>query len=286
MMRRLAFAVPLLLAIVAHPAAAANSCSAYASGISFGSYYGSVVDITGTVTVTCTSGQAYDIALNAGLASGATVTTRKMQNGAALLGYQLFSNAGRTTNWGNSSSTGWVAGTGNGNAQVYTIYAQIPAGESGALETYTDSPTASISGTGITTATAQFSVTATIVKGCSTSATNLAFGNYTGAVNSSTSTVSVTCTSSTAYTVGLSAGLATGATVTTRQMQNGSALLHYNLFSNSGRTTNWGNTSATNWVSGTGSGSAQALTVYGQVPAAQHVTPGSYTDTITVSVTY
>jgi spore coat protein U-like protein len=285
-MRRLACAVLLLLAFAARPAAA-NSCSGYASGIAFGSYYGSTVDITGTVTVTCTSGQAYDVGLNAGLASGATLTTRSMQNGSALLGYQLFSNAGHTANWGNSSSTGWVAGTGNGSAQVYTIYAQIPAGKSGALETYTDTITASISGTGITTATAQFSVTATIVKDCTVSATNLAFGNFTGAVNNSTSTVSVNCTSGTAYTVGLNAGLATGATVTNRSMTGpGSALLHYGLFSNSGHTTNWGNTSATNWVSGTSSGAVQPLTVYGQIPAAQYVTPGSYTDTITVSVTY
>jgi len=285
MIRRLSLAALVLLVLVARPAAA-NSCSAYASGISFGNYYGSVVDITGTITVTCTSGQAYDIALNAGLASGATITTRSMQNGSSLLGYQMFSNSARTTNWGNSSSTGWVAGTGTGGAQVYTIYAQIPAGATGALETYTDSPTASISGTGITTATAQFSVTATIVKDCTVSATNLAFGNYTGAVNNSTSTVSVTCTNGTTYTVGLSPGLATGATVTNRSMQNGSALLHYGLYSNSGHTTNWGNTSATNWVTGTGSGSAQTHTVYGQIPAAQYVTPGSYTDTITVSVAY
>ena len=285
MMRRLVFVALLLLAF-GDRQAAANSCSAYASGIAFGSYYGSVVDVTGTVTVTCTSGQVYDIGLNAGLASGATVTNRSMQNASALLGYQMFSDAGRTANWGNSSSTGWVQGTGNGSAQVYTIYAQIPAGEGGALQTYTDSPTASISGSGITTATAQFSVTATIVKGCAVSATNLAFGNYTGAVNNSTSTVSVDCTSGTAYTVSLSAGLATGATVTSRSMQNGSALLHYGLYSNSGHTTNWGNTSATNWVSGTGSGSAQPLTVYGQIPAAQYVKPGSYTDTITVSVAY
>lgn len=287
MMRRLAFTMLLPLAFAARPAAAANSCSAYASGIAFGSYYGTAVDITGTVTVTCTSGQAYDVGLNAGLASGATVTTRSMQNGSALLGYQLFSNAGRTTNWGNSSSTGWVAGIGTGSAQAYTIYAQIPAGKSGALETYTDTITASISGTGITTATAEFSITATIVKDCTASATNLAFGNYTGAVKSSTSTISVTCTSGTTYTVGLNAGTATGATVTSRSMTGpGSALLHYSLYSNSGHTTNWGNTSGTNWVSGTGNGAAQPLTVYGQIPAPQYVAPGSYTDTITVSVTY
>ncbi len=287
MMRRLALALLLLLAFVARPAAAANSCSASATSVAFGSYYGTVVDITGTVTVTCTSGQAYDIGLNAGLASGATVTTRSMQNGSILLGYKLFSNAARTANWGNSSSTGWVAGTGNGSAKVYTIYAQIPAGETSSLGSYTDTITASISGSGITTATTQFSVTASVVKDCTVSATNLAFGSYTGALVNSTSTVSVTCTSTTPYDVGLSAGLAIGATVTNRSMTGpGSALLHYSLFSNSGRTTNWGNTSATNWVTGTGNGSAQALTVYGQIPAAQYMTPGSYTDTITVSVTY
>ena len=285
MMQRLAFAVLLLLAFAGQPATA-NSCSAFASSIAFGNYFGSVVQVTGTVTVTCTSGQAYNVGLNAGLASGATVTTRSMVNGSNL-GYQLFSNAGRTINWGNTSGTNWVAGTGNGSAQVYTIYAQIPAGESGALLTYTDSPTASISGTGITTATAQFSVTATIVKGCSTSATNLAFGNYTGAVNNSTSTVSVNCTSGTTYTVSLNPGLATGATVTNRSMTGpASALLHYSLYNNSGRTINWGNTSGTNWMSGTGSGAAQPFTVYGQIPAGQHSTPGSYTDTITVSVAY
>ena len=136
-------------------------------------------------------------------------------------------------------------------------------------------------------ATTTFGVSATVLKDCVVSATALAFGNYTGAVNNNTSTVTVTCTKSTTYTVGLSAGLASGATVTTRQMQNGANLLNYSLCSDSAAcATNWGNTLATNWVAGTGSGAAQALTVYGQIPAAQYVTPGSYADTITVSVTY
>jgi spore coat protein U-like protein len=135
-------------------------------------------------------------------------------------------------------------------------------------------------------ATTTFGVSATVLKDCIVSATALAFGNYTGAVNSAQSTVTVTCTNTTTYTVGLGPGLATGATVTTRQMQNGTALLNYGLFSNATWTTNWGNTSATNWVSGTGNGSGQALTVYGQIPAGQYVTPGSYTDTITATVTY
>lgn len=135
-------------------------------------------------------------------------------------------------------------------------------------------------------ATTTFTVSATVLKDCTVGATALSFGNYTGALNSATSTVTVTCTNSTAYTVGLGPGLATGATVTTRQMQNGSNLLNYGLFSNGTWTTNWGNTSATNWVTGTGTGAAQALTVYGQIPASQYVVPGAYADTIAVSVAY
>jgi spore coat protein U-like protein len=135
-------------------------------------------------------------------------------------------------------------------------------------------------------ATTTFGVSATVLKDCIVSATALAFGNYTGAVNNAQSTVTVTCTNTTTYTVGLGPGLATGATVTTRQMQNGAVLLPYALYSDSTHTTNWGNTSATNWVSGTGNGAAQPLTVYGQIAALQYVTPGSYTDTIAVTVTY
>jgi spore coat protein U-like protein len=100
-------------------------------------------------------------------------------------------------------------------------------------------------------------------------------GNYTGAVNNTTT-----------YTVGLSAGLASGATVTTRKMQDGANLLSYALYSSSGRSTNWGNTAGTNWVAGTGSGVAQPHAIYGQIAAGQHPTPGSYTDTITATITY
>lgn len=135
-------------------------------------------------------------------------------------------------------------------------------------------------------ATTTFGVSATVLKDCIVTATPLGFGNYSGAVNNAQSTITVTCTNSTTYTVGLGAGLASGATVTTRQMQNGTSLLNYGLFKDAAWSTNWGNTSATNWATGTGNGSGQALTVYGQIPAGQYVTPGTYNDTISVTVTY
>ena len=137
------------------------------------------------------------------------------------------------------------------------------------------------------TATTTFAVTATVQATCLVSATALAFGTYTGAVANSTSTVSVTCTNTTPYNVGLSAGLATGATVTTRKMTGpASAVLGYAMYSDSAHSVNWGQTIGTDTVAGTGNGSAQAITVYGQTVAAQYVAPGAYADTITATVTY
>jgi len=136
-------------------------------------------------------------------------------------------------------------------------------------------------------ATTTFNVTATVLKDCIVSATALPFGNYTGAAVNVSSTVTVTCTSGTTYTVGLNAGLTTSATVTTRQMgiTQPAGGLNYSLLTTSYTGANWGNTSGS-WVSGTGNGAAQPLTVYGVLPAGQYVPPGSYTDTITATVTY
>jgi spore coat protein U-like protein len=145
---------------------------------------------------------------------------------------------------------------------------------------------ASTSAFAATTVTATFGVSATVQATCLVSASPLAFGTYNGTVSNTSTTVSVTCTNTTPYNVGLNAGVATGATVTTRKMTGSSATLNYGLFSDSGHATNWGNTVGTDTVAGSGNGSAQSLTVYGQVPAGQYVAPGAYSDTITATVTY
>ena len=137
------------------------------------------------------------------------------------------------------------------------------------------------------TATTTFAVSATVAATCLISATPLGFGNYTGVVDPASSTVTITCTNTTPYNVGLSAGLATGATVTTRKMTGpAAALLGYELFSNAGHTINWGLTIGTDTVAGTGNGAAQPITVFGEIPAAEFVAPGAYADTITATVTF
>jgi len=137
------------------------------------------------------------------------------------------------------------------------------------------------------TASNSFGVTATVQASCTVTASTMAFGNYSGSTGNASSALSVTCTNATPYNVGLSAGVASGATVNTRKMTGpASALLSYSLFSDPSRTLNWGQTIGSDTVTGSGSGAVQALTVYGQTPAGQFLAPGTYTDTITATVTY
>jgi spore coat protein U-like protein len=130
------------------------------------------------------------------------------------------------------------------------------------------------------TATTTFGVSATVQATCSVVATAMSFGTYIPtAASTSTSTVTATCTTGATPTFTLSAGLGTGATVTNRLMMNGGILLGYGLYSDAAHTQNFG-TTATTMTSGT------AVTIYGQVPAGQYVTPNLYSDTITVTVSY
>jgi spore coat protein U-like protein len=276
MRRWMRWLLTMPLVLVA-PFAAAQTCTVSYVPLNFGNYVGTLQTGVNHATVNCTT--AYTIGLNAGLGAGATTATRKMTGPAgATLNYQLFQNAARTTNWGNTSGVDTFAGTGSLSPQTINIYSQVAAGQLIAPGTYNDT---------ISSATASFTVTAVVQATCLVSATNMAFGTYTGAVATSTSAVSVTCTNTTPYNIGLSAGLATGATVTTRKMTGpASATLNYALFRDSARTLNWGNTVGTDTISSTGNGSAQLSSVFGKLAVGQLVTPGAYSDTIIVTVTY
>ena len=139
------------------------------------------------------------------------------------------------------------------------------------------------------TTTSTFTSQITLNTSCTiNSASNLNFGSQgvlTAAVNQ-TSTVQVQCTNTTPYNIGLDAGTGTGATVAARLMTSGGNTVTYSLYEDPAHTTVWGNTVGTNTVAGTGSGASQSYTVYGQVPAQTTPAPGTYTDTVTVTVTY
>ncbi len=140
------------------------------------------------------------------------------------------------------------------------------------------------------TQTSTFNVTATVVSACALSAANLAFGNYDplSVVNTDGSTtITVTCSLLTPYNLGISAGTY-GSGVSARQMQiaAGTDTLDYSLFRNALRTLNWGITIGTDTLSAVGIGVAVPTTVYGRIPNSQNAPIGSYSDTVTVTVTY
>ncbi|SEL83830.1 Spore coat protein U (SCPU) domain-containing protein [Roseateles sp. YR242] len=148
--------------------------------------------------------------------------------------------------------------------------------------------------TAATPVTTTFQVTATVISACTVSGSSLNFGNTLDSLSSSTpvdatSTVSVSCSNTTPYTVSLNAGANAGgaSNYASRTMKSGSDTLAYQLYLDSGRSTVWGDgTSSSSAKNGTGSGSTQSLTVYGRLPSLANAVPGSYTDTVTVTISY
>jgi spore coat protein U-like protein len=139
------------------------------------------------------------------------------------------------------------------------------------------------------TATTTFRVTARVNAVCAVTATDLAFGTYTSQVGTplqGTTLLRATCTPGSTYNVGLNEGTTAGATINARKMASGTNALNYQLYSDSGRSTIWGNTPGTDTVTGVGTGLAVDHTVFGAVPAAQVVPAGDYADTITVRIYY
>jgi spore coat protein U-like protein len=145
------------------------------------------------------------------------------------------------------------------------------------------------------TATTTLSVSAIVGSTCNISTSAVSFGTYdplvvnvTAPLNG-TGIVATTCSNGLGDTLTLDQGLnaATGSTteVPLRQMRSAGNVMAYFLYQNSARSTVFGN-DATTGVAQTGTGLNANLTVYGQVPGAQNAAPGSYSDTVTATVTF
>jgi spore coat protein U-like protein len=146
------------------------------------------------------------------------------------------------------------------------------------------------------TATNNLTVTMTITASCTINAATLTFPSTPGtsltssAVTANT-TVSVTCTNSSPYAIGMGQGnnYSSG-----NRMANGTNFLPYGLYVDSGYTHPWTTaassttcTTANDCYLGTGTGSAQSIPIYGQVPTtATAPVPGTYSDTVLMTITY
>jgi spore coat protein U-like protein len=141
------------------------------------------------------------------------------------------------------------------------------------------------------TTSSTLNVSATVTANCTVSTSPLAFGNVnplSGADVDGAGGITVTCTNGTGWDASAGIGGGSGASFASRRMTAGANLLNYNLYTDAGRTTVWGDgTGSTALISDTGSGVAQSVTIYGRVPLGQTtVPPGAYADTVSVTVTY
>jgi len=99
-------------------------------------------------------------------------------------------------------------------------------------------------------------------------------------------TLGVTCTNMTPYSVSLDNGQ-NGTAPTARHMKSPVGdLVTYGLYQDSVHTLPWGAASSGQGDSGTGLGTQQTYTVYGQVPVQTTPRPAIYTDMIVVTITY
>lgn len=135
-------------------ASVSANCAISTAPVAFGAYDPTVVnasadlDGTGTVNVTCTSGASTTVTLgqgaNADTGSTDAVPLRRMNDGATnYLAYFLYSEATRTTVWGNTAGTG-LAHTGTGSQVGLTVYGRVTGGQNVPTGSYSDTVVATV----------------------------------------------------------------------------------------------------------------------------------------------
>jgi spore coat protein U-like protein len=149
------------------------------------------------------------------------------------------------------------------------------------------------------TATGTFPVTATVTNTCTVSSTGVAFGSYTGAVVTNTANnIVVTCNKGVTI-ASFFIGNGANPSGTQKQMAFGAERLAYNIDVPTGATfatcpaagsNSWNGTTgpanATLTTLFATTGGAKNMAICASIPAAQYPAGGTYTDTITMTLTY
>lgn len=292
---------------VANPTLPFGNINSNAPGPSTANLNITVTCTTAALSLLATTGVRVCVGIGAGSGGGSSSTFRTMATSSSdTLNFQLYNNA----------SFGQVTGlvprgtppaqeltmtynvplvTGGSGAQSMQLFGQIPANQilasgaysstfSGAnvvltwawnevlLGTATVPATCNGGATGTNSASAAFSFTATanVLPQCgSYVTTTMDFGNVAG---------------------GIPANIDRTATTTRRMattLGGSTYYLAYELYRDSARSLRWGNTLTVDTASGTGTGSAQQLTIHGRVPPVSGQPPaGTYNDLVTVTITY
>jgi spore coat protein U-like protein len=308
----LAFVACLMgLASLPSRAQAALACHAAMTSLDFGTISvrdGVLGQTSGPVTITCaggTAGAAVAACLHIGAGSGgsgAGQTPRFMTGDAATqLAYQLSHqntlSAGGLV-WDNVAFSIPLDATGNGRldttlyAEVTAIGAQVIVGDYASQ--FDDGLDLSLSfGDSLCDQSGTLSglrIAAQLEASCTINVSNMDFGMIDATITAPVdqiATITLSCTNQAGYAVGLDQGThaSAGADLSRRYMANGAQLLMYDLYQDSARSIAWGLADGA-VAAGFGTGSDQAITVFGRILPHQNALSGTYTDSIVVVVSY
>ncbi|WP_457813113.1 spore coat U domain-containing protein (plasmid) [Sinorhizobium meliloti] len=103
------------------------------------------VDAASAIAVQCTDGTAYDIGLNEGIGTGATVDERLMSGpNSETVTYSLYTDAARSDVWGDTIATDTVSATGTGDEQTYDVFGRVPPQTAPTPGIYNDNDTITV----------------------------------------------------------------------------------------------------------------------------------------------
>lgn len=118
-----------------------------ATDVDFGSHTSTESNITATggLTVNCTRGTPYAIALDNGENYGSGHRSMKNAANGDLVGYMLYQDAARTNAWGSTEGTDTLQGTGTGLDVAVPVYGTVlTAGTNLQSGDYVDNVTATV----------------------------------------------------------------------------------------------------------------------------------------------
>ncbi|MDX6751055.1 spore coat U domain-containing protein [Geminicoccaceae bacterium 1502E] len=132
----------------------------------------------------------------------------------------------------------------------------------------------------------QLTVTATVRSGCSLTGGSLAFGDYvSGQPNALDAVGSIHFANCPQAVVTFELDGGTNGSTADRRMSSGASKLRYQIYRNTTRTTVWGMGEEALKTQLLVPQSGQ-VEVYGRIPGGQIVPAGTYTDTVTITLTF
>ena len=297
--------------------ATAQVCNFAISNFNFGNINigpGGTAPTTGTLTATCSgiAGRTITICPNIGDGTGGSNSgsPRLLKNGTSSIPYNFLQSNGQV--WGSYvwpyapkppifsltlNSTGSASFTQPIQAVIAGSIATAPTGLYSStystfhtLLDYGYNTTQNCNTISARATQASFTVQAQNTPTCNVAVTAMNFGTISGLTTAqiTSNQIALTCTNGASYTVALNNGANGGTSPVLRYMAAPGVTqkLSYGVFKDAAHGQPWGSTIGTDTQSGTGNGVAQNYAAYAFMPAQGSPNPGTYSDTVIVTVNY